>query len=421
MTPPVMKASRWIPAVLGALRFHERDEEDLRRLAEREWPALLTTTDADYLTVPLAVRCNSLFPAEAQRQLRQTRARQALCHQKLLATYVEIIDAFQRHNVEFVVLKGIAQWPWYVDAPEDRSQSDIDFYCPPGSIKTASRCLADLGYRPAHEGAPVPADDGADHLPILIRRTGWTWQGDFYDPERPPSVELHFRFWDRATEGFTAGDADGYFARRVVRDICGVPAPTLSPGDGLTYSAMHLIRHLLRGELRKRHVYEMAHFLERSADQNEFWNEWDQAGSPQSRLVEAMAFRLSTEWFRPRSHSLVKQAIDQLPVPVSRWFDLFAWSPAAARPNKDELWLHFCLVSDAEARRKIALRRLLPSKPRVTLDAHVSTEKRSLRLVLRRRVFVWSFLAKRAVHHLRALLPVVTSGLRWWKAGASAL
>jgi hypothetical protein len=113
--------------------------------------------------------------------------------------------------------------------------------------------------------------------------------------------------------------------------------------------------------------------------------------------------------------------MDQLPAPISRWFDLFAQSPAAARPNKDELWLHFCLVNEAAARRRIARRRLLPSKPRVTLDPHVAPEQRGLGLALRRRLFAVAFLAKRAVHHLRALVPVVTSGLRWWKAGAPSL
>jgi hypothetical protein len=266
----------------------------------------------------------------------------------------------------------------------------------------------------------VAADKSADHLPVMIRRTGWTWHGDFYDPERPPSVELHFRFWDSATEGFAARDAESFFARRVVREIGGIRVPALSVIDGLTYSAMHLVRHLLRGELRKRHVYEMAHFLERSADEDEFWAEWKKFGAAQPRIVEAMAFRLSAEWFRPRPHPIVKQAIEELPAPIRRWFDLFAHSPAGARPNKDELWLHFCLVGDAGFRRKVALRRMLPTKPRVTLDPHIAPEKQNAGLALRRRIFAWSFLVKRALHHLRALAPLVNSGLRWWKAGASA-
>ena len=47
-----------------------------------------------------------------------------------------------------------------------------------------------------YEAVKEIAHNGSDHLPVMIRKTGWTWRGDYYDPEMPPSVELHFRFWN---------------------------------------------------------------------------------------------------------------------------------------------------------------------------------------------------------------------------------
>ncbi len=59
-------------------------------------------------------------------------------------------------------------------------------------MPAALRNLQGLGY----EATSHTSDPGADHLPVMIRRTGWKWRGDYYDPDMPPSLELHFRFWN---------------------------------------------------------------------------------------------------------------------------------------------------------------------------------------------------------------------------------
>ena len=35
---------------------------------------------------------------------------------------------------------------------------------------------------------------------ILIRKTGWKWREDYFDPEMPTAVELHFAFWNERAE-----------------------------------------------------------------------------------------------------------------------------------------------------------------------------------------------------------------------------
>jgi hypothetical protein len=196
--------------------------------------------------------------------------------------------------------------------------------------------------------------------------------------------------------------------------------PTLGAADNLKYSCMHLVRHLLRGDLQVRHVYELAHFMECTASLDSFWNMWARSAAPRESLIELMAIRLASEWFGCRMHSAPRRLIQRTPAPVDRWFRLFALSPAlgTTKPNKDELWLHFCLVTNKPVRRRIAMRRLVPvNRQRIVLDPHMP-KRGGIVPSLQGFLYEGSFLAARAAHHFRSLVPVVRSGFRWWKAGA---
>jgi hypothetical protein len=252
-------------------------------------------------------------------------------------------------------------------------------------------------------------------LPSLIRMTGWRGNGDYYDPEMPLTIELHFRFWDEQNECFAVDSADGFWERRVRREIRGLSVPTLSGYDGLSYATWHLVRHLVRGDVRAYHVYELACFLQSTADDDLFWQDW--RGRKSSTVVEAIAFRLAADWFECPAHPIVQELCRTLPASVRRWFDLFAFSPLKAleHPNKDELFLHWCLVKGWPARVQIAKQRLLPVRfNAVIVDAHVPAP--DLQLRLKRRVFGTWFMVRRAFHHVRTLAPVMWSGVRWRRA-----
>jgi hypothetical protein len=59
----------------------------------------------------------------------------------------------------------------------------------------------------------------------MIRRTGWRWRGDYFDPEQPYSIELHFRFWNPAAECISVDGLDDLWRRRTTRNIgpCEIP------------------------------------------------------------------------------------------------------------------------------------------------------------------------------------------------------
>jgi hypothetical protein len=410
-----MTSRTQLSAVLSALRFNSQNTRGLEALPETAWDALLGATDRVHLTLPLGIRCRDSLPDHVRSRIDRNLADNAAKYERLVLTQSQITDCLSSRGIEFAVMKGLSSWPYYTDNPHHRQQYDIDLYVPSASAPAALSAIQTLGYEP-FSASPDP---GTDHLPTMIRRTGWTWREDYYDPEMPPSVELHFRFWNPERVRFDVGDLERFWRRRVLRETGGVRFPALDPADGLSYSALHLVRHLLAGDVPLRHVYELAHFLHRSADDNSFWAEWRASGSMSYRTVEGIAFRLAGEWFDCRLNPHAQETVDQLPRSIQRWFELFARPTAllADASNKNELWLHWCLVKGSKDRREIALRRLFPvRRGRVVLDAHVPPAEAGLQLRAKRIIFEAGFVARRAVHHIRTLAPTIRGAWIWWRA-----
>jgi hypothetical protein len=413
-----MASQEHLLAVLKALRFHDRSTREIEAIPESVWPALLHATDRAHLTLALGVRCRDSLPESARLRIDRNLAGNSARHRGLIAAHSQIADALSLYRIDYVVMKGLSQWPWYVDDPSQRPQYDIDIYVPRESMSGAAKAIHALGYGFLNG----ILDPGADHLPVMIRRTGWTWRDDYYDPEMPISLELHYRFWNPYTMRFDAADIAQFWRRRTVRQVWGLRFPTLDPVDGLSYSALHLIRHLFGGDLRLRHVYEIAHFLERSAEDDSFWDRWRDTGLVSCRVLEGIAFRLAQEWFHCELHPNAQEAIEQLPSPVNRWFSLFAFSsiPETSHAGKNELWLHLCLLNNARDRRAVALRRLFPKRAgRVIQDPHLAAAKTGLALRLRRVTYNAAFLANRLLHHARTFGPTIRGAWLWWSGPLS--
>ncbi len=397
--------------IVRSLSLGQDRRSDLVGIPASQWHRLLTLADRSQLTLPLGVRCMRELPEWVQARLAGNLRNNAIRHERVLEAYQQVAQALSSAGVDFIVLKGLAQWPNYCDDLRHRPQYDLDLYCSPPSIELAFEAIRSLDYEPFGQRGKITID----HLPPMIRMTGWRPRGDYYDPEMPLTIELHFRFWDKATERFAVGSDDGFWTRRISRNIQGLSIPTLDHVDGLSYTTWHLVRHLVRGDVRAYHVYELAHFLHRSVKDDAFWRTWHNRKA--SALVEAIAFRLAIDWFECPVHSSVQGLCDSLPASVRRWFELFASSPLRSleTPNKDELFLHWCLLNGWRDRVQVAKRRLIPLRfSPVTVDAHVPSP--DLRLRLKRRVYGSWFTARRAFHHARTLAPVMWNGVRWHRA-----
>jgi len=406
-----MPPSSDLLSIVRGLDFQNDRSELIRGIASAKWNRLLNLTDEAQLTLPLGIRRRECLPPEIRGRVDRNLVRNAERARQIRNLYQDIAQRLQMRGVEFLVLKGMSHGDPYCDNLAHRPQFDLDLYCPPEAMQPASATIAALGYEPirTQRGAP------ADHLPAMIRRTGFQWKGDYYDPELPVIVELHFRFWNPGREAFPVFGADGFWSRRTIHSIGEFEIPALHPLDDLTYTTWHLVKHLLRGNLRLYHVYELAHYLDRTASANSFWLDW-QASAIETRIAEPIAFRLAHEWFGCRIHPVVLGEIERLPAAVDRWFSMFSLSPITGMesPNKDEMFLHLALANGLADRIRIVAHKLVPlNPPHVVMDAHVKTDNARLRAL--RVAFLVRFLLRRALRHIQAWSPIVQSGFKWWR------
>jgi MFS family permease len=378
-------------AALAALHFTEPRPEALARLSEREREVALDFCHHSGLTLLLR---DGLPPAAA---------RDAAHNLLRLGVLEETYRQLAGLPVEFVALKGITQCDLFGIRPQERAQSDIDLYCPRATVEAARDALMAVGYLPIAGLEAFPTD----HLPALLRPTSWQWRGDFFDPEMPLAIELHFQFWNPRLERLPAEGVDAFWTRRVRRPVGGADLAVLSPPDAVAYAALHLLRHVLRGNTRPFHVFEIASFLHGHAEDDAFWTEWRTLHSATLRRLQAVGFLLAEAWFGCRLAPVAREEAERLPAATRLWFEEFATAPAVQRfrANKDELWLHLSLLDSKLDKLRVARRRLIPS--------NLPPPARATSTASRRSVYAAWFWA-RLHHHTVSLGATLTSGVRWW-------
>jgi hypothetical protein len=257
-----------------------------------------------------------------------------------------------------------------------------------------------------------------DHLPVMIRKTGWEWRGDYFDPDFPASLELHFRLWNPGAERFGPAGLDAFWDRRVQRELDGHAFWALDRADALAYSCLHLLRHLFRGHLRAYQIREVACFLQRYSDDGLFWEEWRRTHEPSMRRLEAICFDWAHDWFGCRLADAAAEEIAALPDRLRRWIEEYSSAPLDALwvPNKDELWLHLSLVESSKDKAAVLLRRLAPVRLSGPVEAvHVPAERVTRRRRAQARLRYGAFLCRRVLWHARSLPPLIVGGLRWWR------
>ena len=406
------RVPRSVLAIFEALQFQNRRTQALCALTEAEWNVSLSYCDRMQLTLALA-RDRGEFPPWIRKRIDRNLADNAKRFEQAKLACLEIGGALERAGIEFLVLKGFTHVPRFVPDPRRRVQYDIDLFCPQQSVYAARDEAAQLGYEPlpGHDQLPL------DHLPTMIRRTGWRWRGDYFDPEMPLSLELHYRLWDPQTERLSPEGLDDFADRREERELEGIRFTALHPVDAAGYAALHVLRHLLRGDVRAGHVYELAWFLNGTQGDAKFWANWREWHPPSLRILETISFRLAVEWFGCGLNAAVRETSELLPQGVERWLARYARAPleASFRPNKDELWLHLSLLLKASDKLAVARRKLLPlSLPGPVGDLHLPEAQITPGMRSRERLKYARFVASRALYHARVLLPALWSGARWW-------
>lgn len=321
-------------------------------------------------------------------------ANNALRVSRLRAEYKAIAERLTARGVDHVVLKGFSHQPPLWPDPALRMQFDIDLFVEPEDLPAAAEVLTGLGFEAAKGQEKFPTD----HLPPFVRRTGWQWRGDFFDPEIPPVVEVHHRLWDPATEGFLPPGVGEFWQRR--------QGHALAPSDRLGYACLHLLRHWLRGSVKAFHVWELSVFL-RQADAA-FWEDWRRSRPLELRRLESLALQLAARWF----DAPLPAQLAPLPPRWTAWLDWRAAAPLVSqfRPEKSEVWLHLELLAPGAPRWPVLRRKFLPVQPPGAIDGAYDRNKPALGERLRRGARYGAHLTIRAARHVSAL-PL---GLRDW-------
>ncbi len=347
---------------------------------------------------------------------RESLQQRAAANRIRISQAFDVFSSIQRAfgSIECTVLKGFTLAPAFCPDPESRVQYDLDLLLRREDLPGALEALRGLGYETIGGKEKFPAD----HLPPMIRKTGWQWRGDYFDTAIPLSVELHFRFWDRETERFGPENPDdGFLDRRQSRTHGGATFVALSESDSLAYASMHALRHLLRGDPRPAHFYEIAYFLNRQRDPG-FWQTWsEQNQDPSLRTIQAICFRFAKEWFGCPLAPEAQSEIEALPLDIQSWFERWSRSPLEYpfHPNKDELWLHLCLLESWRDKAAVLRRRLLPLKPPGPVDAvHTPSEQMTVARHIRKHWRWVRFTAGRATRHIALLLPALWTGIGWF-------
>ncbi len=240
----------------------------------------------------------------------------------------------------------------------------------------------------------------------MVRKTGYRWQGDFFDPNLPVAIEPHFRLWDEDTEKLPASGLDRFWERRTHIRVAGRALPALDPCDRISYAALHALRHLLRGDLSVFHLYEVAHFLHAKAHDEPFWAAWADQTSPEVRRYCAVVFQLARMWFGCACANRLAGEIDELPKEVQQWYGDYAAAPLENqfRPNKHELWLHLALLPRTTSVWPVIRRKLGPlSLPAPVAGVLTPNAQKTIFRKGKEQALYLAHLARRVGHHARAL------------------
>ena len=176
------------------------------------------------------------------------------------------------------------------------------------------------GYRPIAGLEAFPTD----HLPALMRPTDWKWRGDFFDPEMPLAIELHFQFWNPRLERLPAEGVEEFWTRRVRRTVGGAELAVLSPADAVAYAALHLVRHLLHGDTQAVPRLRDRELPARACGRRGVLGRSGAAlHSDTLRRLETVAFLLAEAWFGCRLAPAVREEAARLPAATRLWFEEF--------------------------------------------------------------------------------------------------
>ena len=161
--------------MLAALRLASPDRNALDEApAKTRGSARSTFVDRTQLTLALGLECREQLPDVVRAPIDRHLANNAERWERTQATYRELASAFDAKGsiTRCSKASAIARCSFAIHATARKAISI--FYFRSDQVRRAQDAAARLGYEPIKENDQHPTD----HLPTLIRKTGWVWRGD---------------------------------------------------------------------------------------------------------------------------------------------------------------------------------------------------------------------------------------------------
>ncbi|MCI0627338.1 MAG: nucleotidyltransferase family protein [Acidobacteria bacterium] len=403
--------------LLDYLNFRNSDAP-CAALDEQSWSRALATTDTAGLTFHLLAKLRRLghvgnLPQRVQERLARNERDHTARVMAMSSEFVEFNRLLQSRSIRYLTLKGLTYWPDFVDSIDHRVQYDHDFLVDPDDVQQTSQLFAELGYTPLES----PGELAVDHLPTLVKKTGWAWKGNLYDPDIPRAVELHFQLWNSDFELIPIRFPMDVWTRAIQQSFQGKRVPTLCLQHTLLYGILHVFRHLLRNDLRLSHLYEISYFLETHVTDSAFWEDFAQQlqTCPQSLKAAATVLELARHCFGncvpPRMDAMIRE---HLPPAGALWIERFGKKEAlhCFRKSKSALLLHLAFVGGS--RWKLLRRKWIPRHwPLPSFGVQVPEAACGAAFRLRQRIHYVIQIVKRAGFHVSELARFVFEFPSW--------
>jgi len=395
-------------SLLDALSFDQTYSANLKSLlafSRRDWLHGLSLLDDAGLTLTFLRQLKKCapplqLPNWVQNRLGRNEHDHAVRSAQIVSEFLEFNRRMRSLSIRYLALKGLTLCPDFFEKPEQRVQYDYDFLVTPSQLDIARQLFQKLGYTAIETENSLPVD----HLPTLIRKSGWKWKGNLYDPEIPLGVELHFQLWSGDFELIDARFPEDVWDRSNYRELHGESIPTLCREHALLYAVIHGFRHLLRNDLRLSHLYELGYFLERYAQNPGFWQGYESILKmcPQTAEMSAIMFQLSSMCFR---HQLAPTARDiilqHLSPAADLWIRHYGRREAlyCFRRSKHALFLHLDFLDQRKKLRIVARTWLFPRLPLPHFGIQTPDSERGLSFrLLQGSRYAWQ-IAQRVVFH----------------------
>ena len=322
---------------------------------------------------------------------------------------------FNDAGIRYAAIKGFSLVPEFCPYSPLRHQGDLDYLVDDESLPAACRVLVEAGY--------IAKDSLSSVEKIFVIPGGKPSRGaEQYSPGAPHAVELHTNMWDGDMHQLPQVPNLFFLDRAVSKHWNGLSFPALCDEDAFVLQILHTCHHLFTLWIRMSSLFEMGYFLNRRADDVEFWNRTAQGigESPTLRefvvIVTELVSRLFTaplpafihEWavkIRPASrvwieHYARRCAFSELPGYQSSLF------PTA----KFVLFLHQQFREDASVGKSVVQKRLLPYS---RISRMASSLKKDPSLALKPSWWGHHMRVRRSIFQLLAGLRYLLEVPRW--------